>query len=233
VKARPCFRFGILLVWLLPSTVFGGQNSPAPIPNSTKGFDKQYKNLFKSWEKADAPFKAYKKENERELMERFHVFAVPEHWFTDVCGPEQGPSLARKYAEMFKAFVSSTVREFQTVLGEDTAQVKTNAWRVQQVPPASSAQSFLAPLPATQLFRIQHFTAPRSIFTSDPYDKYTGRIYSFSYVASFIYIDGAFRFVGSCDCPFWKPCSTNDPVFEGQLVWPRDPADANSKTSTN
>jgi hypothetical protein len=29
-------------------------------------------------------------------------------------------------------------------------------------------------------------------------------------VNSFIYMDGAFRFVAGYNCPFWMPCSTND-----------------------
>jgi hypothetical protein len=223
MRALSRFRLGILLVLLLPPIVLGRQKSPAPIPDSPKGFDKQYKELFKAWEEA------YKKENEQELMERFRAFAVPEHWFTNVFGPEQGPSLAKQYAELFRAFLVSTNHEFRTVLGEDTVQVKTEGLRADQVNPLTSTQTSLVPLPRVQLFRVQHFTAPRSILCADCYDTYTGRHYSFFYVESFIYIDGAFRFVGSCDCPFWSPCSTNDPVFEGQLVKQVHPA--NSKTS--
>jgi hypothetical protein len=226
MTARFRLRIGIFLVLLLPPVALGRQKSPAPIPNSNEGFDKQYKSLFKAWEKADKPVK-YKRENERQLMERFYAFAIPDHWFTDAFGTEQGPNLAKQYSELFKAFVFSTNREFRTVLDEDTDQVKTKWLRADQVNPAGSAQPSLVPLPAVQLFRVQHFTAPRSSLCADCYDTYTGRHYSFFYVESFIYIDGAFRFVGSCDCPFWNPCSTSDPVFQGQLI--RYPV--NSETS--
>jgi hypothetical protein len=67
----------------------------------------------KAWEKTDKPFK-YKRENEQQLMLRFYAFAIPEQWFTDVFGPEQGPKLAKQYSELFKAFVFSTNREFRT-----------------------------------------------------------------------------------------------------------------------
>jgi hypothetical protein len=162
-------------------------------------------------------------------MEHFRAFAIPKHWFTDVFGPEQGPNFAKQYSELFKAFVFSTNREFRTVLDEDTDQVKTKGLRANQVNPPRSAQLSLVPLPPLQVFRVQHFTAPRSILCADCYDTYTGRHYSFFYVESFIYLDGAFRFVGSCDCPFWSPCSANDPVFDGQLVKQAYPV--NSKTS--
>jgi hypothetical protein len=229
MRAQLGSRLGILLVLLLPPIVSGRQKSPAPIPNSANGFDKQYKNLFKAWEKADKPFKPYKKENEQELMERFRAFAIPEHWFTDVFGPEQGPNFAKQYSELFKAFEFSTNREFRTVLDEDTAQVKTKGLRANQVNPPRSARSFLVPLPPVQLFRVQHFTAPFRL----PDDRFPStlvkRRYNYFYVESFIYIDGAFRFVGSCDCPFWSSCSANDPVFDGQLVKQVYPV--NSKTS--
>jgi hypothetical protein len=217
MRAQFGLRVGIFLVLLLPPVVLGRQKSPAPIPNSNEGFDKQYKSLFKAWEKTDKPFK-YKRENEQQLMVRFYAFAIPEQWFTDVFGPEQGPNLAKQYSELFKAFVFSTNREFRTVLYEDTAQVKTKGLRAEQVNPAGSAQPSRVPLPPVQLFRVQHFTAPRSILCADCYDTYTGRYYSFFYVESFIYIDGAFRFVGSRGCPLWSPCSTSDPVFQGQLI---------------
>jgi hypothetical protein len=223
MKAQLRFRLAIVLVLLLPPIVLGRQKPMATIPNSANGFDKQYKTLFNAWEKADEPFKEYKRENEQKLMERFRGFAIPEHWFTDVFGPEQGPNFAKQYSELFRAFEFSTNREFLTVLGEDTAQVKTTELRTNQFNLLRSAQHPLVSLPPVQLFRVQHFTAPRSLWAghSEAYTEvYTGRRYSFFYAEVFIYIDGAFRFVGSCDCPFWSPCSANDPVFNGQLVKP-------------
>jgi hypothetical protein len=220
---------GLLFTLLVVPPVLAQQSSHHTIPNSLKGFDKQYKNLFKAYEKADNPFKSSKKENGQELIEQFRAFAIPEHWFTDVFGPEQGPKFVKQYSELFKGFHFSTIHEFRTLLGEDTAQVNTEGLRADQVNPLRSTQTSLVPLPRVQVFRVQHFTAPRSIMCADCSDTYTGRYYSFFYVESFIYIDGAFRFVGSCDCPFWSPCSTTDPVLEGQLVKQVHPA--NSKTS--
>jgi hypothetical protein len=220
---------GLLLVLLLASTLPGQQKSPAPISNSLNGFEKQYTSFFKAWEKTDNPFRAYKAENEQELVERFRAFAIPEHRFTDVFGPQQGETFAKQYSEVFKAFEFSTNREFLTALGEDTAQVKTERLIAGNADLQAYAQPFLVPLPTVQLFRVMHFTAVRSIMCADCGDTYLGRQYSHSYVESFIYVDGAFRFVGSCDCPFWRSCSTNDPVFAGQLVKQVRPVD--SKTS--
>jgi hypothetical protein len=240
---------GLLFTLLVVPPVLAQQNSHHTVPNSLKGFDKQYKSAFDAYEKAfrktsefekifpetdlldnvssvykkafrkrSASNKAASKGSAQDPMEGFRTFAIPEHWFTDVFGPEQGPNFAKQYSELFKAFQFSTGRKFHTVLGEDTAQVKTEGLRADQVNPLRSTQTSPVPLPQVQLFRVQHFTAPRSILCADCKDTYSEAPYSFFYVESFIYVDGAFRFVGSCDCPFWSPCSTNDPVFEGQLV---------------
>jgi hypothetical protein len=209
-------RIGVqlgLLILLAPPVVLAGQNSPPPIPNSTNGFDKQYKNLFKAYEKAYNPSKAYKKENELKLVERFGTFAIPERWFNDVFGPEQGPTFARQYSELFKGFQFSTMLEFNIVLGSLTAQVKTKGLRANQVDPLRSAQTSLVTLPPVQLFRVQHFTAPFRLGR----DTFSEEFFSHTWGGILIYLDGAFRFVGSRDCPFWRSCSTNDPVFEGFL----------------
>jgi hypothetical protein len=204
----------ILLVLQVPPTDLGRQNSQSSIPNSTKGFDKQYQNLFKAFEKAENPSKAYKEENGQAVLERLHTFAIPEDWFTQTFGPEEGPKLAKHYSELFQAFERSTIGEFRNVLGELSAQVHTSARGAYQPNAPKSAQSSFAPFPAVQLFRIQHFTAP--LASSD--GTLNGRPYNFAWAEYFIYLDGAFRFAGSYNCSFWMPCSTNDPVFRGQLI---------------
>jgi hypothetical protein len=44
--------------------------------------------------------------------------------------------------------------------------------------------------------------------------------YDSSWVDSFIYVDGAFRFIGRGACPFWEPCSRKEPFSAGQVVSP-------------
>lgn len=185
----------------------GRQNSQPVIPNSPKGFDKQYKNLFEAFEKAENPYKAYKEENKQALIERLRTFAIPEDWFTHSFGPEEGPKLAKHYSELFQAFERSTTYEFRNVLGELSAQVQTTAVGTYPVNP-------LVTLPTVQLFRIQHFTA--RLASSD--GTLNGRPYNFAWAEYFSCLDGSFRFVGTYNCAFWRPCSTNDPVFGDQLV---------------
>jgi hypothetical protein len=208
------FRLVALLLLLLVLPVLGQQKSQPSIPNSPDGFDKQYKNLFKAFEKAESLSKPSKEENKQELVERFRTFAVPDGWFTGVFGPEEGPKFAKHYSQLFKAFQLSTIVEFDMVLGEWSAQVHTKALRAYQINPLDSAQTSVPPLLTVQVFRVQHFTAP--LANSD--GTFNGRFYDHYWVESFIYVDGTFRFIGTHNCAFWRPCSTNDPVFQGKLV---------------
>jgi hypothetical protein len=212
---RKLIGFGfVLLIFIAPPTMLGRQKSQSLIANSADGFDKQYKNLFKAFEKAKNLSKPHKDENEEELIERFRTFAVPEGWFIDVFGPEEGSKLAKHYSELFRAFQLSTTVEFSMVLGEWSAQVHTKALRAYQINPLDSAQTSVPPILTVQVFRVQHFTAP--LANSD--GTFNGRSYDHYWVESFIYVDGSFRFIGTYNCAFWRPCSTNDPVFRGKLI---------------
>jgi hypothetical protein len=127
---------------------FGLQKSQPPVPNSPKGFDKQYKNVFKGYEKANNVFKPYRKDNELELMERLRTFAIPEHWFTDVFGPEQGSTFAREYEDRLRGFESATIREFRRVIGNSSAQVNTRLVRANtDLTLVRSGPTSLVPLP--------------------------------------------------------------------------------------
>lgn len=203
-----------MLILLVPPMALGQQKSQPSIPNSPDGFDKQFKNLFKVFEKAENLSKPSKEEDKQELLKRFRTFAIPDGWFTDVFGAEEGPKLAKHYSELFEAFQLSITVEFDMVLGEWSAQVHTKALRTYQIDPLDSAQNSIPPLVTVQVFRVQHFTAP--LANSD--GIFNGRSYDHYWVESFIYVDGAFRFVGTYNCAFWRSCSTSDPVFQGKLV---------------
>jgi hypothetical protein len=69
MRSGIAFRL-VLLVLLVPPRALGRQISTPSIPDSAKGFDKQYKNLFKAFEKAENPYKAYKEENGQAVLRR-------------------------------------------------------------------------------------------------------------------------------------------------------------------
>jgi hypothetical protein len=195
------------------------------VPNSPKGFDQQYKSIFKAYEKGD----------EKELLERFRTFAIPERWFADEFGPEEGPKLSRQYLYRFRDFETDTVQEFNRVIcdydgGCNRGQIQTRVAKVTeltQAPPASTPSMSLLPV---QRFRIEHFSLPEvnrcvSVpeipITSDGCIFYpTEKMYRNSWMSSFIYVDGAFRFVGCGTCQY-------HPFDESELNKPPEPVHFN------
>jgi hypothetical protein len=222
------FRLLALLLLLLVLPALGQQNSRSLVPNSPKGFDKQYRSVFKAYEKGD----------EKELLERFRTFAIPERWFADEFGPEEVPKLAGQYLYRFRDFETDTVQEFNRVIcdydgGCNQGQVKTIAARRStastQAPPAPTS---LLSLPPVQRFRIEHFSLPdvnRCLSVADMSCEAssTGQMYDNSWASSFVYVDGAFRFVGCGTCPFWDRCAANHPFPESELNKPPEPVHFN------
>src|ERR1051325_7311194 len=72
-------------------------------------------------------------------------------------------------------------------------------------------------VPLIQSFQITYFTSPNRVIESQSV-RIIEPGYSRSRLDSFIYVDGAFRFAGSYNCSFWRPCSKNDAVFQDRIV---------------
>lgn len=221
---------GLLFFLLVAPPLFGQQNTKHPIANSSGGFDRQYKSVFKAYEKGD----------EKKLLERFQTFAIPENWFTDEFGTEEGPKLFRQYLYRFRDFETDTVQEFNRVTcgdgGCNRGQIQTRAAKAAKLTQAPPALAPLRSLPRVQRFRIEHFSPPEvngcfkditggSVFGCDSYA--TGTMYQNSWVSSFIYLDGEFRFVACGTCSFWDSCAGNQPTSESQLSKPLEPVHFN------
>jgi hypothetical protein len=222
------FRLVALLLLLFVLPVLGQQNSRSLVPNSPRGLDKQYKSVFKAYEKGD----------EKELLERFRKFAIPERWFADEFGPEEGQKLSRQYLYRFRDFETDTVQEFNRVIcdydgGCNRGQIKTRATKATELAQAPPASTPSMPLLPVQRFRIQHFSTEVGAEenTNGGYGTCTccnpGPCYDKSWVSSFIYVDGAFRFIGRGTCSFWDPCAGNQPSPESELNKPPEPVHFN------
>jgi hypothetical protein len=202
---------GLLLISLFVMPVLSRQNFQRPVPNSPKGFAKQYKSVFKAYENTD-PLKLRK--NGEELEARFRTFAMPEHWFTEVFGPEEGPKFAREYRELFEGFASATIDEFSSAesfyTGWGKAQIKTTALTTNpELRLVRSTPTSLVPLPPVQRFRVKYFTGLYFEIGENGCIQIIARGYGRSRADSFVYVNGAFRFIGRGACPFGAACSTN------------------------
>lgn len=182
----------VLLSAALPSRTPAQQT----IPNTPQGFQQQY----------HAAFQSYLHHRDRELQSRLDTFAIPAQWFIDTFGPERGPALATQYAAEFTEFKRHTADSYaagdslKAKMQVDPAtplDIRTRRWT-----PAEDTKSLprmpqlRASLPPVQKFDIRLVLAAPG---------QGARLTS--WIDSFLYIDGAFRFFGTGNRPFWIPTS--------------------------
>ena len=164
------------------------------VPNNAQGFQRQY----------HAAFESYLRHNDHELQSKLDTFAIPLRWFADTFGQDRGPALAVEYASEFAEFKQRVAESFATgdklkaKMQVDPAtplEIRTRPWTpaeetksLPQMPPLR------APLPSVQKFDIRYVVA-----APGRGDRLT------SWIDSFIYVDGAFRFFGAGSRPFWIP----------------------------
>jgi len=199
VVVRYALYFSCLGLTFLPANVLAQGNT---VPDTPKGFEKQYSRVVK----------AYGNGNEQELKAELDGFALPEHWFTDVFGPEKGPELAKMYCGQFKEF-ETRLHFAEQLMGQrfhtnpmfvDTKLAEhVDLKRAPKAPPAT-----LQPLPPIQRFETRISFLVNSKIRSGP-----------SWMDSFVYSDGRFRFLGGGAYPFW-----NGPILIKQVepVYPKE-----------
>ena len=165
------------------------------VTNTPEGFQSQF----------HAVFDAFQHHDEGAVRERLQTFAIPSHWFTDSFVAGQAAEFARRYAGAFADFKRRTASNFAGIdalkrrLQVDAAtpvNIRSRRWTPAESTGTPHVSALRAPLPPLQKFEIDYMVdAPRQ----------GARITS--WIESFIYIDGAFRFFGQGSKPFWAPAS--------------------------
>ena len=208
-----------LLVGVFCVSLAGKSKPPESIPDSPAGFSQQYQPLFSAWMNND----------DRKLDRLLDEFAIPKSWFSEMFGDEQGPELAKMYEEQFEDFKLHISRSFrlakvvgvsyvQKRYGRVSAQMllqTTLATTVEPKPAPKPTPESLQPLPA-----VQRFTTDGRVRVRDEEKTLT------SWMDSFVYIDGKFRFLGRGAYPFWDaarvrladPCAKPGEQTGGKLT---------------
>jgi hypothetical protein len=153
---------------------------------NAQGLEKQF----------EAFLKAYQKGDDKGMDEGFGVFRFPKakEWFGNYFSPEDAAKLSSAYdrevsdaessliEDMNKADPGSRFRARCEALGDSpTGQDSAGGYGLRP----------LKPIPVEQ-FRLE--------FRSGSHDQ------KFSFIANFVYVDGAYRFVGGGGAAFWaKP----------------------------
>lgn len=180
-----------LLIPLLLTMLAGAQN---PTPDTPQGFQSQYHAAFEAFRQHDAPA----------MQDRLDTFAIPSHWFTDSFAAGQSAEFARRLAAEFANFKRRTAANFAGLdslkarLGIDhgtPTDIHTRRWTSAEGNTTLQGLPALhAPLPPVQKFEIDYVLAAPG---------QGARLTS--WIDSFIYIDGAFRFFGQGSKAFWSP----------------------------
>ena len=194
---RRVAAIGVLFACFVTSTNAKDKHSDV-IPDSARGFDAQYQSLFSAWSKGD------KTKFESSVAE----FAIPAKWFVDTFGPDTGSTLGAMYGEQFQDFQTHISRSFGMAAKvgmqfmqqsgfrgpwPSTLLIQTSLDRnVDPKPAPKPPPESIQPLPP-----IQHYSIQSLVRTQGPDQKLT------SWMDSFVYIDGKFRFLGRGAYPFW------------------------------
>jgi len=215
---RLSVRFTFVFMTFLPCVCLGSEKA---VPDSPKGFEKQCSPVFK----------AYKHRDQQGMKAHLESFSIPSHWFTDVFGPEQGPELAKLYVDQFEDFEAHIGRSMgfsMEIVGkrfhaglEDLVVQTEVATSVDPKPAPKPPPASVQPIPP-----MQRFITKASINvhgTNQP---------AGSWMDSFIYVDGLFRFLGRGAYPFWDaanvrrtdPCAKPGEQTGGRLVTRVEPS---------
>ena len=170
----------------------------SPVPNTPQGFQQQYRPAFEAYERHD-----------NTGLEKLHdTFTSPAPWFSQTFGPDRGRGLARRYASEFLDFKLRTASHFAGIdslkarlqLDPSTpTDVRTRPWTAAESTSTWQGMPALhAPLPPVEKFEMDYVLAAPG---------QSARLTS--WIDSFVYIDGAFRFFSYGSRSSWNPYGSN------------------------
>ncbi len=160
-----------------------GRPSPPTYSQDAKGLQKQY----------DPLLKAYSKGKQEEIDKEFSIFLLPDEdkWFGEYFSATDIEKLKEDYSQVVRlheqGFITITTKVLHT----------TSKFRAHCSPHGSGDKTKFQPradaIRSTRDVPVEQFEVE---FTSDDGKK-------FSDLENFVYVDGAFRFLGKGAYPFW------------------------------
>ncbi len=228
MRALP-FLGALFATVFLQSTVRGQELARTSVTDSPKGFDRQYRQVFQ----------ASMKKDERLLRVKLEGFALPSGWFTEVFGPDEGPEMAKLYSAQFRAFELSTVRRLASIrrcrrclISMQTKPAYSTEVNVFSKSGEPGAASPVFHLPPVERFQVHYVDLELEDDQDATGQNFTREIPmgNGSWMDSFVYVDGAFRFFGKGAYSFWEPgvrladpCSESGHQSGGHLIHEVDP----------
>ncbi len=188
-ELRSCLEmicFFLLLLLAVPLQRVAAAPNPETYRQNAQGLEKQFESFLKAYQKGD----------DKGMDESFGVFRLPkaQEWFGNYFSAEDAAKLSSAYEREISDAESSLIEDMNKADPGSRFRVRCEA-RGASPAGQDSAGGYglrpLKPIPVEQ-FRLE--------FRSGSHDQ------KFSFIANFVYVEGAYRFVGGGGAAFWaKP----------------------------
>jgi hypothetical protein len=166
--------------------------APPKYPQTTDGFDAQMSAALAAYQKGD-------RAEGRRLLEQFRL-PDSAKWFAEQFGPEQGETLSKLYDRLFESYLNSMEDHLEEVA---TAKGRKLNMKLQpattQQPERTAELSGLVPAKAPTCFNVTFLIN----LTGKADLVFKGNYKATTWLDTFLYQDGAFRFLGHGAWPFW------------------------------
>lgn len=167
-------------------------------PQSADGFNAQMSAAVAAYEKGDTA-------TGRRLLEQFRL-AHPAEWFADQIGPDQSEALAARYDHLFESYLNKTEKTLEDLASHKGQKLKSDVKPGRQDPPRADAipahpRKLSGIVPARDPVCINVSFGIQQSSKADLMLK--GNFKFETWMDTFIYQDGAFRFMGHGAWPFW------------------------------
>ena len=168
-------------------------------PKTPDGFSRQMNDAVEAYQKGDAA-------DGRRLLEQFRLPHSAE-WFAEQIAPEQSEALAKRYDRLFASYVSSTENTLEELARTKGRKLNMNLKPGTQEPPRVQVTPRAPVRKLSGIVPVKDpvcFNANFEVTLTGKADLLLGGNFrSVMWGDTFVYQDGAFRFVGHGSWPFW------------------------------
>ena len=191
----------------ISTIALGDLSATSPQETSTPAYPQTAEGLASQF---SAALDAYKQGNStegRHVLEQFRL-PRPVDWFGEQIRPELNEILAKRYNRLFEQFLNQTENMLLDLAHNKGQKLRIDLKPARQEPPGPSnnlGATSRIPSGIVTVKKPVTFDAFFSVnFTSKSHTIFTGDYRATYWEATYVYQDGAFRFVGSGAWPFWE-----------------------------
>jgi len=151
------------------------------------GLEKQFDELLRAYQAGDRP----------RLDAAMSSFSLPnpQVWFVEMFGPSQGDKLVNSYAKSFAGFqpqITGIIEHYGKNTDLRLAAHLSKAWDLQDTVATGIDSSTVVPLKNVSIEAYNLWLSPEGHGAAGT-----------AWMESFVYLDGAFRYLGGGASPFW------------------------------